>query len=108
MFHPIDNELKYICGPKLGPQINKSRTLPYAYTEHGVAMLATILKTKIADEINLKIIDAFVSMRKYIATNLIEQKYINIQANKKIKKDFRILSVLRYLVSNVKTCGQKF
>ena len=40
--------------------------LPYAFTEQGVAMLATVLRTKVADEISVKIMDAFVMMRKYI------------------------------------------
>ena len=31
-----------------------------------------------AEEVSIKIMDAFVAMRKYISTNLIEQKYINI------------------------------
>ena len=53
------------------------RKMPYAFTEQGVAMLATILKTSIADNVSMKIIDAFVYMRKYISNNLIEQKYIN-------------------------------
>ena len=47
------------------------------FTEQGVAMLATILKSKIATQISIQIMDAFVSMRKYISTNLIEQKFIN-------------------------------
>lgn len=47
------------------------------FTEQGVAMLATVLKSKIATEISIKIMDAFVLMRKYISSNLIEQKYIN-------------------------------
>lgn len=51
--------------------------LPYAFTEQGVAMLATILRTPVAEEISIKIMDAFVAMRKYIGANLIEQKYIN-------------------------------
>ena len=51
--------------------------LPYAFTEQGVAMLATILRTSVAEEVSIKIMDAFVAMRKYIGTNLIEQKYIN-------------------------------
>ena len=54
-----------------------SRTLPYVFTEQGVAMLATILKSKVATKISIQIMDAFVAMRKYISTNLIEQKYIN-------------------------------
>ena len=54
-----------------------SRSLPYVFTEQGVAMLATILRTEVAEEVSIKIMDAFVAMRKYISTNLIEQKYIN-------------------------------
>lgn len=56
---------------------NMSRTLPYAFTEQGVAMLATILRTKVAEEISIRIMDAFVAMRHYIGKDLIEQKYIN-------------------------------
>ena len=50
---------------------------PYVFTEQGVAMLATVLKTKVAEEVSIKIMNAFVLMRKYISNNLIEQKYIN-------------------------------
>ena len=39
-------------------------------------MLATILKTKVTVQISIKIMDAFVEMRKYI-TNGISQNYIN-------------------------------
>lgn len=56
---------------------NMSRSLPYVFTEQGVAMLATILRTKVAEEVSIRIMDAFVAMRKYISSNLIEQKYIN-------------------------------
>ena len=54
-----------------------SKYLPRVFTEQGVAMLATVLKTKVAEEVSIKIMDAFVLMRKYISNNLIEQKYIN-------------------------------
>lgn len=47
------------------------------FTEQGIAMLATILKTSVATKISISIMDAFVSMRKYISSNLIEQNYIN-------------------------------
>ena len=47
------------------------------FTEQGVAMLATILKTDVATKVSIAIMDAFVAMRKYISSNLIEQKYIN-------------------------------
>ena len=47
------------------------------FTEQGVAMLATILRTKVAIEVSIQIMDAFVAMRKYISNNLLEQNYIN-------------------------------
>ena len=60
-----------ICGHKLGPQnrISKIRSLPYAFTEQGVAMLATIIRTDVAVDVSIKIMDAFVEMRKFISLN---------------------------------------
>ncbi len=69
---------------------NMSRSLPYAFTEQGVAMLATILNTSVAEEISIAIMDAFVKMRRYISTNLIEQKYINNQVLKNTE-DIKLL-----------------
>ena len=53
------------------------RKLPYVFTEQGVAMLATVLKTSVASKMSVAIMRAFVAMRRYISSNLIEQKYIN-------------------------------
>ena len=47
------------------------------FTEQGVAMLSTILKSKPAVEVSIRIMDAFVKMRHFIKDSLIEQKYIN-------------------------------
>ena len=53
-----------------------SRTLPYVFTEEDVAMLATVLRTPVAEEVSIIIMDAFVLMRKYISNNLLEQQAI--------------------------------
>lgn len=45
-----------------------SRTLPYAFTEQGVAMLSGLLKSDIAINTNIVIMRAFVAMRNYITT----------------------------------------
>lgn len=45
------------------------RKLPFVFTEQGVAMLATILRTPIADIMSMQIIDAFVYMRKYLSSS---------------------------------------
>ena len=86
------------------------------FTEQGVAMLATVLKTKVATEVSIHIMDAFVTMIKYISTNLLEQKYINnmvlehdcqikllkasfqkIEEKKKVRFMMLILKYKRYL-----------
>ena len=53
------------------------RKLPYVFTEQGVAMLATVLRTDIASEMSVAIMRAFVTMRKYISTSLLERNYVN-------------------------------
>ena len=50
--------------------------LPYVFTEQGVAMLASVLRTKVADEISVKIMDAFVKMRHYLIKDNLRLNYI--------------------------------
>ena len=45
------------------------RTLPYAFTEQGIAMLSAILKSDIAVQVSVKIMTAFVEMRHFISSN---------------------------------------
>ena len=75
---------------QIGTANKKSRTLPYAFTEQGVAMLSAILRTNVAEEISIAIMDAFVLMRRYISSNLLEQKYINNQVMKNTE-DIKLL-----------------
>jgi len=46
-----------------------TKYLPYVFTEQGVSMLSAVLKSKTAIDISIKIIDSFVSMRKFISQN---------------------------------------
>jgi hypothetical protein len=45
------------------------RYLPYAFTEQGVAMLSSVLKSKRAITVNIEIMQAFVRMRELLASN---------------------------------------
>ena len=66
-----------------------SKYLPYVFTETGVSMLASVLHSEVAIEVSVKICRAFVAMRKYISSNLIEQRYINnlvLEDHDKIEK----------------------
>ena len=46
-----------------------ARTLPYAFTEQGVAMLSSVLKSKRAIQVNIQIMKTFVQLRKMLADN---------------------------------------
>ena len=46
------------------------RRPPYVFTEQGVAMLSSVINTKIAIDISVKIIKTFVKMKKYISLNM--------------------------------------
>lgn len=54
-----------------------TRYLPYVLTEQGIMMLSGLLKSDIAVKVNVQIIDAFVAMRKYISSTLVNQNFIN-------------------------------
>ena len=45
------------------------RYFPYAFTEQGVTQLSTILRSKTAIEVSIRIMDAFVAMRRFLSTN---------------------------------------
>jgi hypothetical protein len=45
------------------------RTRPYAFTEHGVSMLSSILKSRAAVQFNIQIMRAFVRFRRLIETD---------------------------------------
>ena len=73
------------------------RTLPYVFTEQGVAMLSGILNSSTAIRVNIKIIRVFIKMRELIMTN----KDILLQLEKAEKKltkhDNDILLIFQYL-----------
>ncbi len=46
-----------------------TKYLPYAFTEHGVLMLANVLKSGRAIEMSIKIIDVFVKLREMLLTH---------------------------------------
>ena len=82
------NSLRSQVGTLKNGRGHHKKYLPYVFTEQGVAMLATVLRTKVASKMSVSIMRAFVAMRHYVSTNLIEQKYINnlvLEDHNKIK-----------------------
>ena len=66
------------------------RNIPYVFTEHGIIMLAGMLKSDIAIQVSKKIIYAFVSMRKFINENKDIFKRLTVAEYKLLEHDDKI------------------
>ncbi|MBU0579034.1 ORF6N domain-containing protein [Patescibacteria group bacterium] len=72
-------------------------SLPYVFTEQGVAGLSSVLTSKKAIEINIQIIRAFVKMRKFLTINAgVFQRFENIE-QKQFKTDKTIQKIFKAL-----------
>jgi len=76
-----------------------SKYSPMAFTEQGVAMLSSVLKSKGAIEVNIEIMRAFVELRKMISSHAdLERKLTALE--KKYDKQFKIVfDAIRALMS---------
>ena len=45
------------------------RKLPYVFTEQGIAMLSSVLRSDVEIQVSINIMDAFVEMRRFITNN---------------------------------------
>ncbi len=70
MFQLTETELDNLRSQNVTAKINpKSRSLPYAFTEQGIYMLATVLRGELAEQQSIFIMRAFREMRHYIKQN---------------------------------------
>lgn len=86
------------------------RTMPYAFTEPGIAMLSAILKSETAIQVSIKIMNTFVEMRRFMLNNNIMLDRINQleiqQTNHKKEADEKFERLFEY-ISNNKESNQK-
>ncbi len=66
------------------------RKLPYAFTEQGVAMLSSVLRSKRAVQVNIQIMRAFVRMRQLLVSHKDLMEKIQVM-EKKYDKQFKIV-----------------
>jgi ORF6N domain len=78
MFHLTEQELRSLrsqivtlndTGGETGGRGRHAKYLPYAFTEQGVAMLSSVLRSERAVQVNVEIIRAFVRLRDLIGHN---------------------------------------
>jgi len=75
----------------------KRRTLPYVFTEQGVAMLSAVLNSDLAIEASIKIMQAFINMRKFLLQNATVFQRLNQLELKQLQTDEKIERVFKAL-----------
>jgi hypothetical protein len=68
--------------------------LPYVFTEQGVAMLSTVLRTPLAVEMSIKIIRAFAAMRSFLLSNAEIFQRIGTLENRQFQTEQKVDAVL--------------
>ena len=98
MFQLTDIEVEIMVSQNAIPsKSHLGGTLPYVFTEHGVLMLANVLKSERAIEVSIRIIELFVKLREMVLTNA-ELRYDIEKIKKKLdNQDKNMEIVFRYL-----------
>jgi hypothetical protein len=82
------------------PQRRPKAALPYAFTEHGVTMLASVLRSDKAVKMNIAVVRAFIALRQFsvnydkLAREIIELKEITGSHNKQLNQIYEVLKSL--------------
>lgn len=90
------------CNFSTSNQRGGTRYLPFAFTEQGVAMLSTVLKSDIAIEVNISIMRAFVFIRQYALSHKDLTEKLKELENKYDKQFKDVYEAINYLLQKDK------
>jgi len=90
MFRLNREEFENLESQTVGSDWGGTRKLPRAFTEQGVAMLSSVLKSKRAIQVNIAIMRAFAKLREILADNVALRKKVE-QHDALIKHIFKLL-----------------
>lgn len=76
------------------------RYMPYVFTEQGIAMLSTVLKSDVAVEVSIKIMNSFVEMRNFLLSNKEMFSRLDRVELKQLETDKKLEKVFNYIASN--------
>ena len=76
------------------------RYMPYVFTEQGIAMLSAVLKSDVAVEVSIKIMNSFVEMRKFILSNKEMFARLDRVELKQLETDKKLEEVFNYIATN--------
>ena len=84
------------------------RYMPYEFTEQGIAMLSAVLKSDIAVEISIRIMNSFVEMRKFLISNQQLFSRLDRVELKQLETDKKLEEVFSYIASNTEVKQKNF
>ena len=84
------------------------RYMPYAFTEQGIAMLSAVLKSDIAVEVSIRIMNSFVEMRKFLLSNQQLFSRLDRVELKQLETDKKLEKVFNYIASNTEVKQKLF
>jgi hypothetical protein len=90
MFHLSADEFQNLRSQFVTSRWGGRRYAPYAFTEQGVAMLSSVLRSKRAISVNISIMRTFVKLREILADNAALRRKIE-EHDEQIKQVFLIL-----------------
>ncbi len=76
------------------------RYMPYVFTEQGIAMLSAVLKSDVAVEVSIKIMNSFVEMRRFLISNQELFSRLDRMELKQLETDKKLEEVFNYLATN--------
>lgn len=89
-----------------------SSSNPYAFTEQGIAMLSAVLKSDVAVEVSINIMNSFVALRKFLLSNkemfarLDRVEYKQLETDKKLEEVFNYIATNTEVKQNIFFDGQ--
>lgn len=76
------------------------RYMPYAFTEQGISMLSAVLKSDVAVEVSIKIMNSFVEMRRFFLSNKEMFARLDRVELKQLETDKKLEEVFNYIATN--------
>ena len=100
-FQLTDNEkVELVANCDRFEKLKHSSVNPYAFTEQGIAMLSAVLHSQTAIDISIKIMEAFVDMRKFILNNATIFQRLNKIEQKQLDSDKKFEMLFKALESS--------
>ncbi|HRO45648.1 ORF6N domain-containing protein [Agriterribacter sp.] len=97
MFQLTEDEFKNLISQFVISSWGGTRKMPYAFTEHGVAMLSSVLRSEQAIQVNIRIVRVYTRMRQLILDN--KELWLKIEKIEQslAKKDDEVQAIFKVL-----------